>query len=97
MNIPSTKNAEKIVITFKTNKMKLGTYGITIAYLYDQHGNGIGECLDTPNNVAYAFAINKKVHSARGILGEYEKKDIKSRKQTALDNAKYHSKYVKFY
>ena len=77
--------------------LKLGNYGVTTAYLYDYKGNNIGECLDTPNNVAYAFAVNKKAHSARGILGEYDKKDIKSRKQTALNNAKYHSKYVKFY
>ena len=77
--------------------MKLGNYGVTTAYLYDYKGNNIGECLDTPNNVAYAFVINKKVRSAKGLLGVYDEKDIDSRQQTALDNAKYHSKYVKFY
>lgn len=77
--------------------LKLGTYGITIASLYDQYGNEIGECLDTPNNVAYAFAVNNKVKTAKGMLGLYDKMDIESRRQTALCNAEYHSKYVKFY
>jgi len=77
--------------------MKLGNYGVTTAYLYDYKGNNIGECLDTPNNVAYAFAVNNKVKTAKGMLGLYDKMDIESRQQTALDNAAYHSKYVKFY
>ena len=77
--------------------LKLGNYGITAAYLYDYKGNNIGECLDTPNNVAYAFAVNNKVKTAKGMLGLYDKMDIESRRQTALNNSDYHARYVKFY
>lgn len=62
----------------KNDNSWLGNMGLTKARLYN-NDEIIGECLDTSNCVACAFAINNNITKAVGICGEYDIKDIKNR------------------
>lgn len=69
----------------------------SLAHLYDVTGKEIGTCMDTPNNMAYAMAINENVVKIKTpYMGDYERKDLENRFQTALNNSEYHKQYVKF-
>lgn len=66
-----------------------------IACIFDVNGNQIGTCMDTPNNIAYAFLINDNVHTvSTPYNGKYKRADVEGRFH-GLDAA-YHVKYIKF-
>ena len=70
-----------------------------VATIYDKQGKELGTCMDTPNNMAYAFAINEKADTITGWLSGAVKRDsLKDRFAwiTKPADAQYHSQYVKY-
>lgn len=49
---------------------KLGVFGATLAYLYNSENVCIGECLNTPNCIAFAMAMNENVYSAKDMWND---------------------------
>lgn len=67
-----------------------------VAYIKDKKGAIIGTCMDTPNNAAYAFSINKEAHTiSTPFNGDWRRDDLTT--HFAGLNKDYHSKYVKYY
>jgi predicted membrane chloride channel (bestrophin family) len=84
-----------------TNNNFLGIMGETSAVLYNAKGEVIGFCMDTPNNIAYAFFANANVSKATGLLKTYSFEDVKDRFNTftnptdGCENIDIHKKYLK--
>ena len=68
------------------------------AFLKNINGEIIGECMDTPNNIAYAFSVIPSATSVDTYFqGNYPKEGFIQRIKTALSDKDYHSKYVIIY
>lgn len=58
----------------------LGTfYSAPSAKLLDKNYNIVGECLDTPNTIAYCMAKDERILKVKSILGTFPREEYSNR------------------
>ena len=94
--MPSTKNIQSKKMPKKNDNSWLGIVGETWAFLYDSKSNCLGYCMDTPNCIAYAMAINSNVLKVKTSFdGEKQRKNYEDRFWHVIleEEAKYFKNY----
>lgn len=67
-----------------------------LAFIYNKEGKNIGQCMDSPNNAAFAFLINPEVYEIHTPFnGVWKREELKSHFFGL--NPEAHKKYIKFY